>query len=46
MKYTQPYGVSDPNAPYVNGDPSIAQKGLNPAGRSGVRSMRSGKSSR
>ena len=25
MKYAQPYGVTDPNAPYINGDPSIGR---------------------
>jgi len=30
MKYNQPYGVSDPNAPYINGDPSIGQAGSIP----------------
>ena len=30
MKYVQPYGVSDPQAPYVNGDPSIGRKGSIP----------------
>lgn len=33
MKYQQPYGVSDPDAPYINGDPSIARQGsILPAG--------------
>jgi len=27
MKYAPPYGVNDPDAPYVNGDPSIARQG-------------------
>jgi len=27
MKYQPPYGVSDPDAPYQNGDPSIAKQG-------------------
>jgi len=27
MKYQPPYGISDPDAPYVNGDPSIARQG-------------------
>jgi len=27
MLYNPPYGVSNPDAPYVNGDPSIAQQG-------------------
>ena len=27
MKYQPPYGVSDADAPYVNGDPSIARRG-------------------
>jgi hypothetical protein len=30
MKYNQPYGVSDPNAPYINGDPSVGQPGSIP----------------
>lgn len=30
MKYVQPFGVSDPNASYVNGDPSQARKGSIP----------------
>jgi hypothetical protein len=30
MKYNQPYGVSDPNAAYINGDPSIGQAGSIP----------------
>jgi hypothetical protein len=30
MKYVPPYGVSDPNASYVNGDPSIARQGSIP----------------
>jgi hypothetical protein len=30
MKYEQPYGVSDPNAPYINGDPSIGRPGSIP----------------
>lgn len=27
MQYNPPYGISDPNAPYINGDPSIARQG-------------------
>ena len=27
MRYHQPYGVTDENAPYINGDPSIARQG-------------------
>jgi hypothetical protein len=27
MKYHQPYGISDPGAPYINGDPSIGRQG-------------------
>lgn len=27
MKYNPPYGITDPDAPYINGDPSIAQAG-------------------
>src|SRR5215831_8107290 len=27
MKYQPPYGISDPNAAYINGDPSIARQG-------------------
>jgi hypothetical protein len=30
MKYNQPYGVADPNAPYVNGDPSTGTMGSIP----------------
>jgi hypothetical protein len=30
MKYNQPYGVSDPNGPYINGDPSIGRAGSIP----------------
>ena len=30
MKYVQPYGISDPNASYINGDPSIARQGSIP----------------
>jgi len=30
MKYVAPYGSSDPNAPYVNGDPSTGQMGSIP----------------
>jgi hypothetical protein len=30
MKYVQPYGISDPNAPYINGDPSIGRQGSIP----------------
>ncbi|UEM11978.1 hypothetical protein J4G43_047315 [Bradyrhizobium barranii subsp. barranii] len=30
MKYNQPYGVSDTNAPYINGDPSTGQMGSIP----------------
>jgi hypothetical protein len=30
MKYEPPYGISDPDAPYVNGDPSIARQGSIP----------------
>ena len=33
MKYQQPYGVGDPNAPYINGDPSVGRQGsIIPAG--------------
>lgn len=33
MKYWQPYGISDPDAPYINGDPSIGRAGsIPPAG--------------
>jgi hypothetical protein len=33
MKYQQPYGISDPLAPYINGDPSIGRQGsIPPAG--------------
>jgi hypothetical protein len=30
MKYEQPYGVSDPNAPYINGNPSTGTMGSIP----------------
>jgi hypothetical protein len=30
MKYQAPYGVSDPNASYINGDPSIGRQGSIP----------------
>jgi len=30
MQYHQPYGISDPNAPYINGDPSIGRAGSIP----------------
>jgi hypothetical protein len=30
MKYEQPYGVADPNAPYVNGNPQIGLQGSIP----------------
>lgn len=30
MKYQPPFGVSDPNAPYINGNPKIALKGSIP----------------
>lgn len=30
MKYNQPYGVSDPNAPYINGNPSTGTMGSIP----------------
>jgi hypothetical protein len=30
MKYVQPYGVSDPEAPYINGDPTIGRQGSIP----------------
>src|SRR5262252_1712938 len=30
MQYNPPYGVADPNAPYVNGNPSIGQAGSIP----------------
>lgn len=32
MKYQKPYGVTDPDAAYVNGDPSIARQGSIPPG--------------
>lgn len=34
MKYHQPYGVSDPNAPYVNGNPSTGTMGSIPPAQS------------
>lgn len=30
MRYNQPYGISDPNGSYVNGDPSIGRAGSIP----------------
>ena len=30
MKYVQPYGITDPNASYINGDPSVARQGSIP----------------
>ena len=30
MKYVPPWGVSDPDAPYVNGDPTIGRQGSIP----------------
>jgi hypothetical protein len=30
MLYNQPYGISDPDAPYINGDPSIGRMGSIP----------------
>lgn len=30
MKYVQPYGVADTDAPYINGDPSIGRQGSIP----------------
>jgi len=30
MKYVQPYGIDDVNAPYINGDPSIGRMGSIP----------------
>lgn len=30
MKYNAPYGASDPDAPYINGDPSIGRRGSIP----------------
>lgn len=30
MKYAQPYGISDPNAPYINGNPSTGTMGSIP----------------
>lgn len=33
MKYWQPYGITDPEAGYINGDPSIGRQGsIPPAG--------------
>jgi hypothetical protein len=34
MKYNPPYGVADPNAPYVNGDPSVGRAGSIPPAES------------
>jgi hypothetical protein len=30
MQYVQPYGITDPNAPYINGNPSIGLQGSIP----------------
>lgn len=30
MRYQQPWGISDPNAGYINGDPSLGRKGSIP----------------
>ena len=30
MKYQQPYGVTDPNASYINGDPTVGRAGSIP----------------
>src|SRR5262245_18259951 len=30
LKYTQPIGITDPNAPFINGDPSIGRAGSIP----------------
>jgi hypothetical protein len=30
VKYIQPYGITDPDAPYINGDPSIGRAGSIP----------------
>jgi hypothetical protein len=30
MKYVQPYGISDPDASYINGDPSVGRMGSIP----------------
>ena len=34
MKYQQPYGISDPNAPYINGNPSTGTMGSIPPAKS------------
>jgi hypothetical protein len=34
MKYNAPYGVSDPNAAYINGDPSVGRAGSIPPAES------------
>lgn len=34
MKYNQPFGIPDPNASYVNGDPSIGREGSIPPAES------------
>lgn len=34
MKYFQPYGVTDPDAPYINGNPSTGTMGSIPPGES------------
>ncbi len=34
MKYHQPYGILDTNAPYINGDPSIGRQGSIPPAES------------
>ncbi|MEY9179731.1 hypothetical protein [Bradyrhizobium sp. USDA 313] len=34
MKYNPPYGITDPNGPYINGDPSIGRAGSIPPAES------------
>jgi hypothetical protein len=34
VKYNPPFGIDDPNAPYINGDPTIAREGSIPPAES------------
>ena len=34
MKYNPPYGITDPDGPYINGDPSIGRAGSIPPAES------------
>jgi hypothetical protein len=40
MKYVQPYGISDPNAPYINGNPTTGTMGSIPPAASIEHDMR------